>query len=130
MLFGIQIVFFNIFLICLLGDKCEHGCYHLNSFPPYCIVNEEGACRLCPDENNSIMRILLLFLCGGAGGESSDKNLQSGGVKGEMLIKAPCANLLEKSWHPSAVLFFHLAVSSATLTSIRSWEPLVCGRER
>lgn len=38
MLFGIQIVVFNLFLICLLGDRCEHGCYHSNLLPtfPYC----------------------------------------------------------------------------------------------
>lgn len=34
----IQILVFNIFLICLLGDRYERGCYHLNLLPTllYC----------------------------------------------------------------------------------------------
>lgn len=33
-----KIVVFNIFLICLLGDRYEHGCYHLKLHPTllYC----------------------------------------------------------------------------------------------
>lgn len=55
--FGIHIVVFNACLVCGLEDMYEHGCYHLNLLP-YWIMNEEGACKLCP--GSSLMGLFII----------------------------------------------------------------------